>query len=202
MDELNKNLKVCRYCSREMKEKEVVCGYCGYNTETGVLSSSAPKKKEKAEKNREKKSGFRIFMSMAGISIIISLAMILFSGKSKDIFSYARSLIKQSGESKQKANIMSKFIQAAKNPESKKFFEKIFPQKPGEEKSDAFFNLGGIFFDPEGKSFATVNERVVSEGESVKNIKVTKINHDSIEIEVGGKNKILKVSQSVPFAKE
>jgi hypothetical protein len=60
----------------------------------------------------------------------------------------------------------------------------------------------GICFDSAGKSFATINGRVISEGDSFENVTVKKINRDSVELMVNGEARVLGINQSIPWNKK
>jgi len=53
--------------------------------------------------------------------------------------------------------------------------------------------LDGVFFDPNGKSSAIINGKVVSEGSKVRGVIVDKINKDSVDILVNGEKKNIKM---------
>lgn len=185
----NINLKICRYCGKSIKEEEIICGFCGFNTKTNTLSAQAankPHDEQKVESQGRKESLSRMVMPFIGIAVIVLLSLLLFSGKSK-----------RHGSIQNKPNHSSKIT------EPLGILKKVFQEKKHvKEKNDEIFYVDGILFDTHGKSFATINEKVLSAGESIRNIKIIKINEDSVEVVVDGKNKILKVSQSIPFPKE
>lgn len=203
MNEQNKNIKICRFCGKNIKENEIICSSCGYNSETDTLTYIESLKKEKAKSVVAKSSGLRMFMRLIGITLIIILSIILFTGRSNNIISSITSLTQRFSKPKRSASIKRKSSRAAaKTTVSARLSNKSSLKKPTENIYEKFFKVEGILFDPNGKSFATINGEVVSEGDSIKKIKIIKINNDSIEIMVDGKNQILSVDQSIPLPKE
>jgi len=57
-------------------------------------------------------------------------------------------------------------------------------------------SLEGIFVDTSGKNSAIINGKVVFEGDNIGDIKVEKINKDSVDISANGLKKNVKVGQS------
>jgi len=53
--------------------------------------------------------------------------------------------------------------------------------------------IEGIFSNPSGKSYAITNGEIVTEGDTIKGAKVSKINKESVEISTGEGSKIIKV---------
>lgn len=63
--------------------------------------------------------------------------------------------------------------------------------------------LRGITFDPRGASFALINNKAVVEGEKIEGgIEVRKINKDSVEITIGGKNQLLQLNKTISVPQE
>lgn len=55
----------------------------------------------------------------------------------------------------------------------------------------------GILFDAGGKSFVTLNGKILSEGENYRGAIIKKINQDSVELVIDGETRVLKINQKL-----
>lgn len=60
-------------------------------------------------------------------------------------------------------------------------------------------SVTGVFIDKGGKNYAIVNDEVVREGITIDDVKIIKINKDSVDIEVNGENKNIRLGGVIPF---
>jgi hypothetical protein len=190
-------VKECNYCKKLIKEEDAVCPFCSYDPKTGTLSQqvSSVKSLEKQVRINENKVTGRVF----GVSpvvkkfVFISLAIVLFSILYK--YNFNINIIM--------SEINQTFARITGKPYKKKgkTIEKIEwvnirsfkdSKKPIRYRD---LTVEGILFDPNGKSFVTVNGEVIPEGESLGNITVKKISKDSVELIVDGETKIIEVKQ-------
>jgi Sec-independent protein translocase protein TatA len=78
------------------------------------------------------------------------------------------------------------------------YLNEDFSRKPAEQEKITSVKLEGILFDSTGKGSAIMNGQVLYEGDSVENARIIKINKDSVEVAVDGKNKVLGINQILP----
>ena len=55
--------------------------------------------------------------------------------------------------------------------------------------------IEGIFYDPKGKSYVVINDRLISEKESFGDMIIKKINRTSVEVVQDGQEKVLTVNK-------
>ena len=201
MPDYNENVKSCHYCGKIIQKEDVICGFCGYNFQTGTIVAPSGGKPSGAPK----KIKFRIPNS---VKLIVAVAILFVSlyllmkhlsftkiNINTVISNMMRNLNKLNPAPGQKAG--------SGRPDKKMdglagILKQFFPEKTIEEKRKTVLILEGIAFDPKSKSFATINGEILCEGESIGGIKVNKINEDSVELIVNGETKILQISQSMP----
>ena len=197
--------KNCRYCGKPMPTKEVICKFCGYNTETGTLtasgkqqSSQEPGKAEVAKKRKPNIIQF-IFAAIILFASVSFLIYTLFTGK-VDIKGFVSKIAQglnklKPAEKKAQSGYPGK--KAAGPAGSKKA---AAAEKAQTERRKNFLVLEGIAFDSNTRSFATISGEVFCEGDSTANFKVKKINENSVELIVDGEVKTLEIGQSIPLS--
>lgn len=199
----------CVYCKRPMKEEAVVCIYCGYDHKLGTISQAYKPQQDAPGKESGVKIRIKEEKSPAGSGGVnpkvkkfafIGILLVAFS----ILYKYNFNL----------SVIVSDLTEAAVNIKGVKFLQDKFGKKKAraiekielsnvekfevkKEGPAKKLRLEGIFFDPRGKSFATINGQVVSEGESVDNVILKKIDRNSVEVIAGNETKTLEVNQSI-----
>lgn len=56
------------------------------------------------------------------------------------------------------------------------------------------YHMEGVIYDPEGTSVVSINDKIVEEGETFKNLKVEKINEHSVVVSLGERKKVVTFS--------
>jgi hypothetical protein len=184
-------MKTCRFCEREIGDHDKICVNCGYNPQTDTMTASFVKK-PKVSGSRGKQallgSGVKTFAFWGLMLIIFSLG-VKYQGKIGDVLWQGKNLVsgkkvsnlaQASGKARQNKAIRLIDVRSYKTSE-------VTPA--GKDKK-----IEGIFFDPQGKSYAVINGQLISEQESLGNMAVKKINHDSVEVVEDGRQKVLKVN--------
>ena len=196
-------MKDCRYCQSPLKEEDVICPFCGYDSKTDTISPSFRQSPETLKKMERVKDRKRIRES-GGIDprvkkfAYVGLAVVTFSVFYKYSFNVS-GLVNQA--SSIFSNIKIDEIMKGKfdwkklktGSKTEMISLKSF-QAPTKVIRPKGLTVEGILFDPNGKSFATINGNVLAEGDTIGNVKVNKINKDSVEVTADGVNKILEVS--------
>ncbi len=201
-------MKECVYCKRPMKEEAVVCIYCGYDHKLGTISQAysrppAPGKEPQAGtgiKEEKAPAGPGGVNPKVKKFAFIGILLVAFSVLYKYNFNVNVIVSDLKGAA---VNIKGvKFLQDKFGKKKAQAIEKIellnvekFEAK--KETPDKKLRLEGIFFDPQGKSFATINGQVISEGESVDNAILKKIGRNSVELVIDSETKTLEVNQSI-----
>ena len=197
-------MKSCRFCNHTLTDEAAYCPACGYDFKTDTIHPELKEQSSKKTPNKpanRKGSGIAPRVkkfAFAGLSIVVLylvLGRVNFDAagitfKIKSIFFDLRKMIPgkngQGSKSKEKA------------PEKKELLTVSFfggvenPQKY----KDALV-VEGIFFDPNAKSYVTLNGKVLAEGESLSEVLVKKINKDSVELIIAGKSKVLKATEEM-----
>jgi hypothetical protein len=195
-------MKICKFCGKSIKSDDVVCEYCGYNSQTDSRDPNFDpnKKAQKAAVQGSKSHGkaVKVFFEVLILLVIaVVLIGVFFPGKTivsafvpdiRAMLSFGKnSSGKQplsywsSDKSKAKPSGFTKSPSAKKTTEKKKFA----------------IEVTGIMFDANGKSFATINEEVVSEGDSIGIYRVNKISSDTVEMVTGSQTVVLRVSDTI-----
>lgn len=201
MSELKGNMKNCKFCGKSIKSDDVVCEYCGYNSQTDSRDPNFDPNKKAQKAVQGKKSHMKAVKVFFEVLILLVIAAVLigvfFPGKTivsafvpdiRAMLSFGKSSAgKQplsywpSDKSKAKPSGFAKSPAAKKTIEKKKFA----------------IEVTGIMFDANGKSFATINEEVVSEGDSIGIYRVNKISSDTVEMVTGSQTVVLRVSDTI-----
>ncbi len=197
-------MKECRYCRNLIDEKDMLCSFCGYDYNTDTINQSFNHQESNAAESKKKireqepKLARRAVVS-PGIKkfAFVGLAIVIFSILYKYNFDINR-LVLKTGKAINKLKT-GKIFQ--KGPDSKKDTSEEKVELTDVSSFDGTKGgighkgllVEGIFFDPDGKSFATVNGKVLSEGDTFGHITVKKINSDWVELIVNGETEIVKV---------
>lgn len=107
----------------------------------------------------------------------------------------AKKIIKQKAE-KQKAKKQKLYL---RDPFAVGFaYEKSTTVEGGGEKpKQTYFAIQGIFFPPENKPYALIDDRMVYQGQKIYNWEVKKILSDRVLLSKGGYNKVLRLKLGV-----
>jgi type II secretory pathway component PulC len=201
---------LCSFCGKVMKKDTVVCKSCGYNTQTKTQDPSFKPVDSGKQDAADKPSG-RFGGVVKIITTVAILFGILFVLIRFNVSSMLTGIIKKAGQpvqknttkagvSTQKTTAKKTNTKAAAKPSA---IQKMFQNNAQEAKKKSGLLIEGIFFDAGGKSFVTINGNIVSEGDIVgENIKIEKINKDSVVFSVNGVPTVLGVSQSLPLNKK
>jgi hypothetical protein len=168
-----------------------------FNSEAKTEKAAGPRVKEKTDNKgrgidrRVKKFAF------------IGLAIVIFS----ILYEYNFNLGAVIAQARFCLNVikLGKFIPGELGQKKDKMKEKIELldvrsfQGAGGVTRYAGLKVEGIAYDPDGRSFVTINGTVLSEGESIKQVTVKKINRDTVEVIVDGESKIFAIEQSIPL---
>ncbi len=194
-------MKECKFCKKHLNDNDMTCGYCGYDFKTGAMDPSFdPNKPKKTEKN--KIGGIspliKKFATIGILVLVVSLTYKHMFNIKAIIEDFVSSALQQTSGGKKKITVKGK-VKGDNKPQKMeltdvRFYEK--KEKPGKYKD---LKVEGIFFDPSGKSFITINGKILSEGESINDTVIEKIYSDSVELKVKGETKVLGVNQSTPF---
>jgi ribosomal protein L37E len=204
------NESICRYCGEQIKVNEAICSFCGYNSETKTMSPGFIKREKMAKSSIPKAGSLRLVVFVIGMVVVVSL-IVFFPDKANKIGSSIISYISNIGEDLRQyrkglkpgsntrtglANLGSDIKKSREFLDS--FINEDFSYKPTEEKSDASVRVEGIVFDSTGKGSVIIHGQVLYEGDNFENARIIKINKNSIEVLVDGKNKVLEVNQGLP----
>ena len=196
-------MKECKFCKKPINDEDMACGYCGYDFTTGTMGQSFdPQKAYKGEKPKigGVSHSIKKFAIIGILILIVSLTYKHILNIKSIIEDFVSSAIQDASGSKKKVNTKGKAKVKSNKPQKielrdMRFYEK--KEKPGKYRD---LRVEGIFFDSTGKSFVTINGKVLSEGESISDVGIEKIYSDSVELRVKGETKILGVSQSLPLS--
>lgn len=185
-----------------MNDEEIICVVCGYNHKAGVIDNAFKTRMASIRKRREKTQNEprgidpRV-KKFAYIGLIIT-GISLFYKHNFDVTSVVSELSRPLAKLKkfQSSGDKSKGKKGPKIDKLELIEIKSFEgnKKPLNKKD---LKIEGIFFDPSGKSFIAIGGKIISEGQSLDNIIVKKINKDSAELIVEGEIKILKLDESL-----
>lgn len=196
-------MKNCPYCQKQLNEEETACIFCGYDQNTKTINNAfkAEMAQTRARREKEQRKKEKLLNNSGSIDPRVKkfaslglavTAFSLFFKHSFNISSVVRELSKPIIMVKE-----FKFLggKSKNNKDSK--YEKIeltdVKSFNGNKKplKKADLKVEGIFFDPRKKSFVFINGKVLSEGDTVDEVTVKKINRDSVELVVEGENKVL-----------
>ncbi|MFA6218112.1 MAG: hypothetical protein WDL87_10730 [Candidatus Omnitrophota bacterium] len=200
-------MKSCKFCGKNIISKEIVCEYCGYNSQTDSRDPDFEAKKNASkaisQKSKSKVHAVKvIFEVLAFLVIAVVLIGVIFPGKTmiSEFIPDIRAMI--SGGKGSAGKQLWPFGAADKTKGKTNSFKKGFALKKAVENKKFAIEVTGIVFDAHGKSFATINGDVVSAGDSIGMYTVAKINSDTVEIDTGSETKILRVSDTIALPKK
>lgn len=179
-------MRICRFCDEKIGDHEKICGNCGYNPQTDTMTTSFVRKNKKVGAGGKQKilnSGVKSFAFWGMIIIIFSLG-IKYQGKIGDIIWKAR-------------NKSSPVSRKANRYKTTKLIDVRSYKAPADKSQGKNRKIEGIFYDPQGKSYVMINGQLISEKESFGNMVIKRINNDSVEVVLDGKEKILKVNNLI-----
>jgi len=198
-------MKECRFCKRPLKEEDAICAFCGYNPKTDAIDPSFKPQISSVEKRsgwiKEKKLISAVFgvdpriKKFAFVGIVIILFSIFYK------YNFDIGLVGQEASNFLKEIKVGKFVIWQPKKKESKGIDKTelidvrsyeAPQTISRDKNKNLM-LEGIFFDHRGRSFVTINGKIIAEGESIGNLTVKNINNDSVEVIIDGEIKILKL---------
>jgi len=208
MAEYKEDVRICHYCKKAIGKNDIVCKFCGYNSQTGTITG-APVQQTSGDSGKQAKAKKGIpdsvKVSLAVIIIIASATVLiarLFNGKKiinsimSSITQFSEKLKPATPEEKKNSYSLKSKAKTNKAAEAAQA-KRLSAHKAAEEQRKKAFILEGISFDPQGKNLATISGVVVCEGDSVRKAQVKKINQDSVELLVDGKIEVLRIGQSI-----
>lgn len=199
-------MKECSYCKRLLQEEDAICTFCGYDPKTDTISPSFRPQTASAENlgrktqlkdKKEIRAGHGIDPKVRNFAFI-GFAVVVFSVFYKYNFNLngVVSEIKHNFAKITTGKFLTgKFYKKYKTSEKIEWIDVRSFEGTKKAIRDKDLLVEGILFDPNGKSFVTINGKVVSEGETFDNITIKKINVNSVELIVDGKSKIIEVKQ-------
>jgi hypothetical protein len=183
-------MQTCRYCEGTIINQDEICANCGYNPKTDTLTAGFVRKNKPAIKKQTLVSpGVRNFACWGGLIIACSLGF-KYQGKIGDAFWEAKNIILGSKITKS-ASIPAKSIQRVPT----RLIDVRSYKAPADKISASGSRIEGIFYDPQGKSYAVIAGQLLSEKESFGKMVIQKINRDSVQVIDDGQEKILTVNQ-------
>jgi len=195
----------CRFCGGDIKDSEIFCSNCGYDPKLDMVNlnfqsnGKAPKKAFKESKQRVEGSGVSQGVknfAFLGLLIIVFSIFYHYSFNVEAVLSDAKSFISRLTKGK------LDFLKFGKKDNSKEGqttkWVDINSFKPtGKFIKSKTLNIEGILYDPQAKSAVIINGEILSEGQSLNEVTIRKINKNSVEVLVGGQIKTLEVNQSL-----
>jgi len=205
VSEAKGSMKNCKFCGKSIKSDTVVCEYCGYNSQTDSRDPDFnPNKKTQMAAAQGAKSHTQAVKVFFEVLIFLVIAVVLigviFPGKTivSAFIPDVRAMLSFGKSSASKQSVPPRSANKTKaKPVS---FMKFPAAKKTAEKQKFAIEVSGIMFDANGRSFATINAEVVSEGDSIGNYRVNKINSDSVEMVSGSQTIVLRVSDTIPLS--
>jgi hypothetical protein len=200
--QFNADMKKCRYCGKYIKKEEVVCEFCGFNCETGTLDPTF----QQGAKERLKPKGAitnqlkAIFAAALFIIAVIVLYNVI-QGRSAYLKSFTSNIMQRLKNLKLNAITKNSSSGSRANPKTISSLAKVtYPDKTIIEKRKKFLTLEGIAYVSGDKRFVTINGEILTEGDTIARVIVSKINERSVELLMpGGETKMLEISQSIPI---
>ena len=204
-------MKQCKFCNGQMGDKEEICHLCGYNFKTDTLTPNFKKnesalqqikKQRKVCERRPINARVRNFAIFGILVTIIALALNKFQLDAswtkgfKKMFSTAKLVKIISGEGLK-----------AKDEEQKTHYRRYITTASFEgindpEKYKGILLIEGIAYDPNGKSFVTVNGKVISEGEDCEGVIIQKIHRDFVDVLIGSETRSIRLYESISLSKK
>ena len=200
-------MKECRYCKRPLKEEEIICTFCGYDHKADTISQSFKRKaaaRKKEERTRLAGGGIdpRV-KKFAYIGLVITVFSLFYryNFNINTMWSEARQSVSKTKIGKFLIDRGIPLRKKAKVTQKIELIDVRSYQGPASTTANKESKIEGIFFDPDAKSFVTIQGKVLSEGESLGSITVKKINRDSVEVMVDGESMVVGVDQSIAPSK-
>jgi hypothetical protein len=198
-------MKSCKFCGKSIKSDTVVCEYCGYNSQTDSRDPDfKPDKKAQMTAAQGAKSHTQAVKVFFEVLILLVIAVVLigviFPGKTivSAFIPDVRAMLSFGKNSASKQPVSP--WPASKTKAKPVSFMKFPAAKKITEKQKFAIEVTGIMFDANGRSFATINGEVVSEGDSIGIYRVNKINSDTVEMQSGSQTIALRVSDTIPLS--
>ena len=145
-------MKNCRFCNEVIGDRDKICGNCGYNPQTDMMTASFVKKKQKVvcgQKQGILSSKVKSFVFW-GMAVVVFSLGIKYQGKIGDIIWKAKNKSAQvSKKANQNKTIKLIGVRSYKGPADKSTSKNI--------------KIEGIFYDPQGKSYVVINGQLISE---------------------------------------
>ncbi len=183
-------MKTCRYCEEKISDQDEICPNCGYNPKTDTLTAGFVRKNKPAIKKQMMVGpGVRNFACWGGLIIICSLG-VKYQGKIGDAFWEVKNILLGNKITKS-GRVSAKSI---KNVPTRLTDVRSY-QAPADKTLRGTSKIEGIFYDPQGKSYAVIGGQLLSEGENLGKLFIKKINRDSVEVLEDGRGRILAVNQ-------
>jgi len=187
-------MKICAYCQKQLKGEDQICEYCGYDPKTDTISPVVSKKAEPKRERSELKEGtaFGPKIKIFAILGLLIIAFVIFHKYNFDlnvVYSEAMQFVADASSllPKHYRGIVGKRMEKMRDDK----INAVKAHKPQYDGKNPV--LEGIMFVPAGKSFAIINGKVLSEGDTYAGIRVDKINKDSVAIMFKEDVMVLKV---------
>jgi len=200
--EIKKDMKKCRYCGKYIKYEEVICGFCGFNCDTGALDPTFDPGAKKEEKAKGAIAD-RLKAIFATVFFIISVIVLYNAiwGRSDYLKFFASDIMQRLEDLK--SRVATKTRPNSSDAKTKEFITLLkvtLPDKAALEKRKRFLTLEGIAYAFGAKSFITINGEVLTEGDTIASVIVGKIKESSVEFLLpNGEAESLEISQSIPI---
>jgi len=178
-------MRTCRFCQEPISEQDEICNNCGYNPKTDTLTKGFVRKDKKPARTQNIVSpGIKNFVRWSMVVIIFSLGFKYQSKLGDFIWKLTHpALAAKAASSKVSQNISTRLIDVRSY------------QAPADKVSASGSRLEGIFYDPQGKSYAVIGGQLFSEGQSAGKMAIKKISRDSVQVIENSQEKLLKVNQ-------
>ena len=189
-------MNLCRSCKNPLEQENAVCPSCGYDPKTDTISQEFRTRSQGGSSKQSSGGGGGKVSpgtkKFATIGIIILALSILakygffipqiqtFIAK----FAISNSKGEKGSAAKGKGKGKVESVKGEGKPEKIELVNLQSFEGASKNRDDNVFEVEGIFFDPNGKDFATINGKVVGEGGTIGKAKVKKINRDSVELEI------------------
>jgi RNA polymerase subunit RPABC4/transcription elongation factor Spt4 len=185
-------MRICRFCEKVIRDQDEICGNCGYNPQSDTMSAAFVKKNPEtaaAKKQNILAPGVKNFVFWGMIIIVFSLG-VKYQGKINGMVKKAKNIFS--------GNKISKSAQASEKANQNKAVKLIgvrSHKEPAGKSSGKNIKIEGIFYDPQGRSYAMINGQLVWEQKSFENMVIKKINRGSVEVVQDGQDKVITVSK-------
>lgn len=200
--------KKCPFCAKMIKLEAEACNFCGYNFKTktqdpAFKEQSAKKENDKGKGASKVMSAIKTIVLVVGLFIGLTLLIRAMTSKVMGTIHLGAQKPKQTAAKTTASPVKPQEKKSMPMPDLLKKVlpdEKMRLQAQKEQKQQSAVFVEGIFYDPKGKKFASLNGSIVAEGESLGTVKVHRVNEDTLELLVNGSLKIVRVGESVPFS--